>query len=265
MSKSSIRLLVVEEQAGIRSLVVRALAEDGALRARGCPLEAALAALAEFDPDAVVYGSGPSRGAESRVLREIRAKRRDLPIVLFSPRFAPGSAAVRLALSLGGCTRLPCSPARYAPDGLADLVSQSLGPWIRDVILKQRQGGSALHMDTLSEDDAGFLRGLIREHAGIVLEPGRDLLLQVRLAPLAKIHRLASVSELVKRLRTGTFGFPHREAIDAVLSTETWFFQELELFEELRKNVLPELILRRSEERELNFWSAACSTGQAIG
>ena len=74
---------------------------------------------------------------------------------------------------------MPCSPARYAPDGLADLVSQSLGPWIRDVILKQRQGGSALHMDTLSEDDAGFLRALIREHAGIVLEPGRDLLLQV--------------------------------------------------------------------------------------
>ncbi len=57
MSTSPIRLLVVEEQAGIRSLVVRALSEDGALRARGCPLEAALAALAEFDPKAVVYGS----------------------------------------------------------------------------------------------------------------------------------------------------------------------------------------------------------------
>jgi chemotaxis protein methyltransferase CheR len=44
---------------------------------------------------------------------------------------------------------------------------------------------------------------------------------------------------------------------------ETYFFREPKVFEALEKQILPELILSRSEaDRRIRFWSAGCCTGE---
>ncbi len=44
--------------------------------------------------------------------------------------------------------------------------------------------------------------------------------------------------------------------------TETSFFRDVDVFEALRQNVFPELLRHRGNKRQLNIWSAACSSGQ---
>ena len=53
-----------------------------------------------------------------------------------------------------------------------------------------------------------------------------------------------------------------RRVIEAMTTNETSFFRDLHPFESLHKTILPLVIANRREERRLNIWSAACSTGQ---
>jgi chemotaxis protein methyltransferase CheR len=45
-------------------------------------------------------------------------------------------------------------------------------------------------------------------------------------------------------------------------NNETWFFRDFNPFEALRNLIIPNLIKKRSSERKIVIWSAACSTGQ---
>ena len=45
-------------------------------------------------------------------------------------------------------------------------------------------------------------------------------------------------------------------------TNETSLFRDFHPFEALRKSILPELMTRRAYSKELNFWCAACSSGQ---
>ncbi|HSE97713.1 MAG TPA: protein-glutamate O-methyltransferase CheR [Blastocatellia bacterium] len=49
---------------------------------------------------------------------------------------------------------------------------------------------------------------------------------------------------------------------DMVNNCETRFFREPEQFEAIKDKVLPYLMKARSNERRLNLWSVACSTGE---
>jgi chemotaxis protein methyltransferase CheR len=103
---------------------------------------------------------------------------------------------------------------------------------------------------------------MIRERTAISLDTNREFLVHVRLAPLAKNRGFPSISALITDLRTRPFGRLHRDAIDAMLASQSAFFREPALFLALRQVILPELIKRRTEERSLNLWTVACSTGQ---
>jgi chemotaxis methyl-accepting protein methylase len=47
-----------------------------------------------------------------------------------------------------------------------------------------------------------------------------------------------------------------------VINSETRFFRDIQQFEILRQEVVPQLIQARAATRALNVWSAACSTGE---
>jgi chemotaxis protein methyltransferase CheR len=103
---------------------------------------------------------------------------------------------------------------------------------------------------------------LMREQCGLVLEPGKEYLVKSRLAPVAQRHKFAGVDQLIERLRGGDVNDLVTDVIEAMVTTETFFFRDIHPFETLKKSVLPELIERRSRVRQLNIWCAASSSGQ---
>ena len=105
------------------------------------------------------------------------------------------------------------------------------------------------------------VRALIRAEAGIVLEPGKEYLVEARLSPLARRDGLAGASELIAQL--GRMKGPlHTKVVEAMTTNETIFFRDIEPFEVLRKEVLPALMEARRATRRLNIWCGASSTGQ---
>lgn len=113
-------------------------------------------------------------------------------------------------------------------------------------------------------DHEGFeyVSTMVRSDAGLVLDKGKEYLVEARLRPLVQEAGLTSVQDFIQRLRMPTSGAMRRRVIEAMTTNETSFFRDLHPFDTLRKTVLPRVIQNRREERRISIWSAACSTGQ---
>ena len=110
--------------------------------------------------------------------------------------------------------------------------------------------------------DFDYVRNFVRNEAAIVMEPGKEYLVESRLQTLTRKENLNSLEALISKLRSNPRNGLHRKVVDAMTTNETSFFRDLHPFEALRKTILPELIARRAVERQLHFWCGAASTGQ---
>lgn len=115
---------------------------------------------------------------------------------------------------------------------------------------------------SINTTDFAFLQTLVRERSAIVLDPGKEYLAETRLAPIARGAGLPGIGELVAKLRTDPRGTLTDKVIEAMTTNETSFFRDVHPFEALRLNILPDLIKARANERTLNLWCAASSSGQ---
>jgi len=118
-----------------------------------------------------------------------------------------------------------------------------------------------------SADSLRYLRDLVYRRSAIVVEPGKEYLLEARLLPLAKEEAAAggapSLDGLVRRLREHPESHPlHTRVVEAMTTNETSFFRDVHPFETLKNVVLPSLIKARASTRQLRIWCAAASTGQ---
>jgi chemotaxis protein methyltransferase CheR len=107
-----------------------------------------------------------------------------------------------------------------------------------------------------------YVRELVRTNSGVILDVGKEYLVEARLRPLAERVGQRTVQSFIDRLRSTPLGAEHQRVVEAMTTNETSFFRDVLPFESLRTTVLPALIEARSRERGLNIWSAACSTGQ---
>jgi chemotaxis protein methyltransferase CheR len=114
---------------------------------------------------------------------------------------------------------------------------------------------------TLERDAFEIVRKLVRDRAAIVLEDGKEYLVESRLEALAHSSGLASVNELCRRLPRGPEAL-RVAVVEAMTTNETSFFRDQHPFEALDKLVFPDLIAKRAHQRKLRIWCAACSTGQ---
>jgi chemotaxis protein methyltransferase CheR len=105
------------------------------------------------------------------------------------------------------------------------------------------------------------VRKLIYARAAIVLDPGKEYLVESRLAPIARARGCRDVDELCAKLEQRDPALID-EVVEAMTTNETSFFRDHHPFEALRRTVLPELIEHRQQTRSLRVWCAACSTGQ---
>lgn len=102
----------------------------------------------------------------------------------------------------------------------------------------------------------------VRDQAAIVLEPGKEYLVESRLMTLVRKENLGTVEALIAQLRSDPQNGLHRKVLDAMTTNETSFFRDIHPFETLRKMLLPELIARRAAKKQLHLWCGAASTGQ---
>jgi chemotaxis protein methyltransferase CheR len=115
---------------------------------------------------------------------------------------------------------------------------------------------------TITPTDFQYVRELMLTRSSIVLEPGKEYLVESRLLPLARRHGEQDVAGLLARLRTRLDMGLQTEIIDALTTNETSWFRDRHPYDALANHLLPAAIRNRGTDRRLNIWSAACSSGQ---
>lgn len=114
-------------------------------------------------------------------------------------------------------------------------------------------------LDTAEFD---YLCKFMQQHSAILIDPGKEYLVESRLTPLAYQEGMESAQKLLERLRREPANGLHRKVLDAMTNNETIFFRDAAPFGALRQAIIPELLGKRAAERKLSFWSAAASSGQ---
>jgi chemotaxis protein methyltransferase CheR len=114
----------------------------------------------------------------------------------------------------------------------------------------------------VTPQDFDYLRKLLRERSGLVLSAEKQYLAESRLLPVARRHGVATLTELVGRLRASTASPLTVEVVEAMTTNETFFFRDKVPFEHFRDTILPTLIDARAREKRIRIWCTAASTGQ---
>lgn len=115
---------------------------------------------------------------------------------------------------------------------------------------------------TLTASNFSYISTLVRKEAGIVLDQGKEYLVESRLLPVVRKAGMKTIDDLTAALRSAGSRDLLGQVIDAMTTNETLFFRDRHPFDVLRDEILPELVKTRATERRLNFWCAAASTGQ---
>jgi chemotaxis protein methyltransferase CheR len=111
--------------------------------------------------------------------------------------------------------------------------------------------------------DFDYLRRLLHERSGLVLSAEKQYLAESRLLPLARRHGVATLTELVGKLRSVPPEAPLvAEVVEAMTTNETFFFRDKIPFDHLRETVMPALIAARAREKRIRIWCTAASSGQ---
>ncbi|MEM9399623.1 MAG: protein-glutamate O-methyltransferase CheR [Verrucomicrobiota bacterium] len=116
---------------------------------------------------------------------------------------------------------------------------------------------------SVSEHDFNYVSALVAQLSAIVLEPGKEYLVETRLEPLVYKEGYDTISDLIEKLKApGCPASLMDKVVDALTTNETSFFRDIHPFETLKTEIIPELIKRNEATRKIQIWNAACSTGQ---
>lgn len=114
----------------------------------------------------------------------------------------------------------------------------------------------------LNANDFAYIAQLVKDEAGITLDKGKEYLVTSRVDPMAKSLGYADIAALVSHLKQSGDTVRRRQVVESLTTHETSFFRDHEPFEALRKTVLPEILEKQKDKRELTIWCGAASSGQ---
>jgi len=109
--------------------------------------------------------------------------------------------------------------------------------------------------------DYDYLRKLLKDRSGLMLSADKQYLVESRLTPVSRKHGLASLTELVGKLKTGNEPLTV-DVVEAMTTNESFFYRDKIPFEHFRDGIMPALLTARARERRIRIWCAAASTGQ---
>ena len=113
----------------------------------------------------------------------------------------------------------------------------------------------------LTGNEFELLKSFVEKHCGIHLEPGKEYLIETRLADIAIEHGCASFFEFYQKAQADGTGKLRNRIVDAMTTNETYFFRDDNLWSHLREVAVPAL-LKKAATGPVRVWSAAASTGQ---
>jgi len=125
-------------------------------------------------------------------------------------------------------------------------------------------------MYKINTDEYKVLSKYIMDISGILLEDGKEYLIETRLNPLLDELDCKSFSELYYKARMDNTKSVEKKIVDNISTNETYFFRDKAPFELIQHKIIPDLIDNRSkntrlgERTKIRIWSAASSTGQEI-
>lgn len=114
---------------------------------------------------------------------------------------------------------------------------------------------------TISPQAFTFVRELVRAESAIVLDPGKEYLVESRLVPLARAAGHPDVDAYVADLSKRRTPAALKLVVEALTTNETSWFRDSDPFTALRQTVFPALVKTRAN-RTLRIWAGACSSGQ---
>ena len=106
------------------------------------------------------------------------------------------------------------------------------------------------------------LAELCRTRAGIRISADKPYLIEMRLAPLARLEGYTSTEAFLERLEAGLEDAQVWATVAALANAETAFFRDPAVFHALETEVLPQLA--RARGGRLRIWSAGCGAGQEV-
>jgi chemotaxis protein methyltransferase CheR len=113
---------------------------------------------------------------------------------------------------------------------------------------------------SLAAADFTWVTAMVRQCCSIDLQPGKEYLVESKLAPLARKAGEPDIAGLVARLRRGDRALSDA-VVDALTTYETSWFRDSDPFDAFRNHLLP-AVATSSTTRDVTVWSAACSSGQ---
>ena len=117
-------------------------------------------------------------------------------------------------------------------------------------------------MSALTATGFEYVRQLVHRESAIVLNPGKEYLVESRLLPIARARGLPDVHALVEAVRARPDRESVRAVVEALTTNETSWFRDGDPFTGLTSTVVPALLGARGPVEPLRVWSAACSSGQ---
>jgi chemotaxis protein methyltransferase CheR len=110
--------------------------------------------------------------------------------------------------------------------------------------------------------DYDYLRRLLKDRSGLILSADKEYLVESRLLPVARRRGLASLSDLVQKLKAPGADALLVEVVEAMTTNETFFLRDKVPFDHFRQSIMPSLLAARDTRKRIRIWCAAASTGQ---
>ncbi|HKK55338.1 protein-glutamate O-methyltransferase CheR [Marinobacter sp.] len=105
-------------------------------------------------------------------------------------------------------------------------------------------------------------KSFLQDACGILLGENKQYLVKSRLRRIMAEHELATLGELLERIKRTSRGNLREVVVEAMTTNETLWFRDSHPFRILQEKLLPEFADARTGGQSLRIWSAAASTGQ---
>ena len=112
------------------------------------------------------------------------------------------------------------------------------------------------------QQDFAAVAEMVRKEAGIVLPPGKAMLVYSRLAPLVRVSGLGTFSAYLAAIAQDAAA--RRKAVNALTTNHTFFYREEHHFTHFATVVRPRLAAQLAQGGAVRLWSAGCSSGEEV-